>query len=266
MQRACALILWMVASSCFGQPFTLSDQSFLGQQFKSSGAVVITNVTGSLSNWWKFDDVSGTTATNAVVVNVTDSGALGFDAGGANPSWVAGKIGGALSFDGVGSKVTMATNNPNGSVPCTISAWLYRTSTPGTFLYDSDSDSQSGWFCYISSGKVFFDVASAGSDQIVSITDTSSASTWYHVCITWDGVNTSTAGTHIYINGSEGSYVTQTPGGGAHSANTTGARYIGRGATGAAFYWPGNIDDVRVYGRALSAGEVNMLYQWSGQP
>ena len=266
MQRACALILWMVASSCFGQPFTLSDQSFLGQQFKSSGAVVITNVTGSLSNWWKFDDVSGTTATNAVVVNVTDSGALGFDAGGANPSWVAGKIGGALSFDGVGSKVTMATNNPNGLVPCSISAWLYRTSANGTFLYDCDADSQNGWFFYVSGGGITFDAAGSTSDLIVTITDPSSSSTWYHVCVTWDGVFTTAAGVHIYVNGAEGSYTTQHAGSGAHGQNTTGFRYIGRGSTGAAFYWPGNIDDVRVYGRALSAGEVNMLYQWSGQP
>lgn len=254
------LILLLTSLSGWSLPLNLP---FINPPLASGG---LTNVTGSISNWWRFDDNGGTTATNAVVANAANTGTLNFTGGGANPTWVSGKIGQALQFDGIGSEVDLAINNANGSVPCTLSAWLYRTASGGTIIYDSDSDGSAGWFFYVSSGKIVFQVPGAASDMVVSITDSSSSSTWYHVCVTWDGNNLSTAGTHIYINGTEGSYVTQTAGSGSHGPYAAGLRFVGKGGTGASGFWTGKIDDVRVYGRALSSGEVNVLYQWSGQP
>ncbi|MFD2354111.1 LamG domain-containing protein [Nonomuraea ferruginea] len=71
---------------------------------------------------------------------------------------------------------------------------------------------------------------------------------WTHLT----GVYDAAAGrVSLYVNGRLESTVA------ARSWAATGSLTIGRGqAGGAAEFWPGDVDEVRVYGRAVFAGEV----------
>jgi hypothetical protein len=84
---------------------------------------------------------------------------------------------------------------------------------------------------------------------IVSSTNLT-AGVWYHVAGVVDGENRS-----LYINGqldtSAGNPV-------AISTNIVAPIIIGR-AGGGGYYFPGIIDDVRIYDKPLSAGEISIL-------
>jgi hypothetical protein len=75
---------------------------------------------------------------------------------------------------------------------------------------------------------------------------------WYHIVGTWDGTTRT-----IYVNGvAEGTNNTA-----QSRANVGGNTAIGRpGSYTGGLYFPGVIDDVRIYNRALTAAEVTRLY------
>jgi hypothetical protein len=80
------------------------------------------------------------------------------------------------------------------------------------------------------------------------------ANTWTHVAVTYDGVTGDTA---LYINGSSVNSFTATP----HPLQTTDAPvYIGREAgDGTGRYFPGRIDEVEVFNRALTQSEIQAI-------
>ncbi|PIU44138.1 MAG: hypothetical protein COS96_00655, partial [Candidatus Nealsonbacteria bacterium CG07_land_8_20_14_0_80_39_13] len=87
--------------------------------------------------------------------------------------------------------------------------------------------------------------AGAGSvtyvNGIYEFTDTSQ---WYYIAVTMDSSNILT----IYVNGNYDNSGSKTPG-------TPGTLSIGRATVGGG-YFNGLIDEVRIYNRALTAGEV----------
>src|SRR3990167_464828 len=77
------------------------------------------------------------------------------------------------------------------------------------------------------------------------------ANQWYHVVGTYDGNNT-----RFYLNGVEDA----TPASGSGNMTNNSANLeIGRRDDG--YYFPGKIDDVRIYNRALSGDEIKRLYR-----
>ena len=88
---------------------------------ESSRAFVDVNSTWStdgLVGWWKFDETSGTVA--------HDSSGNGNDGSLNNgPSWITGKIRGALSFDGMNDYVLIPATSDLDLAHLNISAWIY---------------------------------------------------------------------------------------------------------------------------------------------
>jgi hypothetical protein len=79
---------------------------------------------------------------------------------------------------------------------------------------------------------------------------------WHHICLT---IKTTTSQQYLYING-------QQQGSDTNSADIvyTGLgtdTFLGAHANGGARYFNGNMDSMRAYSRALSAGEVFKLYE-----
>lgn len=98
--------------------------------------------------------------------------------------------------------------------------------------------------------------------DVESSLDSFDINTWTHVVVTHDGSSTA-ANCHIYINGSETTYVTQSNGAtpGDNSAQTT---YIGN-RSDAARTFDGRLCEMAVWSSALSSGNVTTLYG-SGAP
>jgi len=231
--------------------------------------VVVLNMAGIVSAdlvaHWPLDDGSGT-----VAVDVTGNGNDGTFEG--DPQWVAGKIGGALEFDG--DDVVNCGNNDIlnfGTNDWTIAAWI-RTTQPdpdrGT-IFAKGSDN---------SGGIRFTLATheANPNHITLTTDDNSTKTqalgatvvndgeWYHVAGMRQGTTTS-----IYVNGVLDGTNT-VPAGIDFSGSSQSDAYIGAidgnsdpATVALEKIYIGIIDDVRIYNVALTEEELQTAMEGS---
>jgi hypothetical protein len=116
-----------------------------------------------------------------------------------------------------------------------------------------------GWDLYLAEGKVYSHLIHAWDKNVIRVNTKNpvSLNQWHHVFVTYDG-SSKAAGVTIYVDGKPA------PLDRTHDALTGTIRtdrplVIGRRSANAPF--KGNIDEVRLYSRALSAGEVEQLAQ-----
>jgi hypothetical protein len=192
---------------------------------------------------WGFGEGAGTTTADA-----SGNGNTGTIT---NGTWsMQGHSGNALSFNGTTSivRVASATSlNPGGAM--TLSAWIRpAASTAGwrtilarqTDVYFLMAGSDAGTLRPAGGGTFGSNV------NYVTGPTASPVNAWTHVALTYDG-----ATLRMFINGAQ---VSTKAGTGAVPA-TTNPLWIG-GNQPYGEYFQGLIDDVRVYNRALAAGEI----------
>ena len=206
--------------------------------------------TGALAAY-SFNEGSGTSASDS-----SGNGLTGTLTNGAG--WGAGQHAGAVQLDGNDDFVDLG--NPaalqlTGSM--TISGWINSSSFPAddAAIVSKRSGSLVGYQLDTSIDRgprtIGFKLTNSSGGQMFRYGATVlQLNTWYHVA----GVYDAAAGTlHVYLNGQadDGALVgTVTP----SQQNSPLNVNIGRRPTG--FNFAGRIDDVRIYGRALSQGEV----------
>jgi hypothetical protein len=194
------------------------------------------------SNWWKFDEGTGTIAHDfAGTNNGTIYGA----------TWTTGKIAGALSFNGTSNYVgcgSGASNYDN----ITVSAWM-KTSANGVLVSNRyNSGSYGTWYTLSSTGIEIGD-NSQGGYRSVTFNASTLNGLWHHIVYTKDGTSHA-----IYVDGSLDRSFTSNA-----DISWSQPLYIGKrwNRTSNIGWFNGIIDDVRIYNRALSAGEVAQLYE-----
>ena len=214
----------------------------------------------SLVGWWRFDDGAGPT--------VVDSSGNGYDGTLVNgPVWDSsgGKIGGGLLFDGTNDYVDLGApakiNNVSGAF--TISSWI-KPAGPGSGAIFSNARNCCGTYNGVTLGQYggtqkFTLILYNGSSYADLFTNTSIVpGVWQHVVGVYDGSQTSA----IYVNGVFDISRTVTFGPGAPATFNS---FIGKLGSGGAWPYPGDIDDVRFYNRALSPAEIKALYECSAK-
>lgn len=198
-----------------------------------------------LSGYWKLDDGSGTSATDASTNGNTGTLTNG-------PTWTTGQIGGAVSFDGSDDYVN--TTSTIDTSLYTVCSWVYPQSNG---LYQRIITTPSGnthkWLLTFSdtvSNSQFIFSRNSGSEMGTG-TGATSLNTWHHVCGVWDGTTSS-----VYLDGvSKSNSVEVGWVYGAGSGLSIGRRHDNN------YYFQGRLDEVRVYNRALSAEEIAKLYK-----
>lgn len=90
----------------------------------------------------------------------------------------------------------------------------------------------------------------------------SSAATWYHVVVTYNG-SSSANNPAIYINGTSVAVTRSTSPVGTFRTGTNSNIYLGDTFSG--FNYDGKLSDVRVYNTVLTASQVNALYSAGAQ-
>jgi hypothetical protein len=172
------------------------------------------------------------------------------------PTWVDGKFGKALSFDGVNDYVNVGSDkilDPGGTNTFTIEAWVKRA-TPTSRILVAIRRAGGGYILGVG-------VLGAGTNQIkmtkfgvvdIYIGNFPQDTNWHHLVGVW-----SSNGTFAYVDGVLND---QSSNNQNFASSVAGNTLIG-GDTGDQGYTNGTIDEVRIYNRALSEEEILSHYQ-----
>ena len=206
----------------------------------------------NLVAWWNCDNA----ADNNIV---TDSSGNGYDGNSVRDTCdmhVDGKIGGALTFDGT-DYITITgtpiwTSLQGGEV--TINLWFKSVTIGrifgfGDFYWDDDEDIAGTIGFNDDAETVEFTSDWANNDHLY--TD------WVMLTITLKQTDASHFTLNVYFDGELDKFSGQQNGVLANIDSAT--EYIGGGNPPA--YYNGSLDDVRVYDKALSQGEIDSLYE-----
>jgi hypothetical protein len=166
------------------------------------------------------------------------------------PLWTAGRIGSALSFDGINDSVTVP-DSPSLDLTgaLTLSAWVNPAIT--TTSYKTIMIKNYTYFLYANASGCNGGILAGLSGTGKNVCDTTplAVNTWTHLAVTYDG-----AAVRLYRNGVLKSSAAVTGG----PTVTAGTLQLGASQYGERF--KGKIDEARVYNRALSAAEVTALF------
>ena len=211
-----------------------------------------------LAGYWKFDQVTNTTTVNsALLTNVATL------ANGASLSFTLLPPLGIpnlrkLSLNGTNQFLTVPDDPALDVAPdnFSLAVWARRTTT-GTYdaIYDSGTETNK-WWVFIADGSGIkanhFGFGVRGMTEVystASITDTN----WHHLAVVVNGSGTNNL--TFYVDGAARGVATA-----ANILTPTGSKRIGALSDGGLFaQFAGDLDDLRLYHRALSAAEVARL-------
>ncbi|MCB9816610.1 LamG domain-containing protein [Candidatus Nomurabacteria bacterium] len=250
------------------QLYSMGEGTKISTTVKSANSPLETGLVGH----WTFDgpDVRWQDTSSEIkdaTANANDGNATTTMSPGASP--VRGLFGQALTFDGAYDYIEFAdddifsfTDGAGTDKPFSISAWIKPDGGANQSIITKFSPS-SEWAFAISSSRLSMFLCHAPSCLTrIGRQDFSGMSPytgeWTHVMATYSGSETS-AGVKLYINGQRVDDTDLTSGSYTGMSNT--ASVVTLAGPPSAGLFSGEIDDVRVYDRELSATEVGMLYQ-----
>jgi autotransporter-associated beta strand protein len=206
---------------------------------------VALGTTGELAAHWALDETTGTTAGNAAG---TAAATLYNGAG-----WVAGTINNGLSFNGVNQHAKATINIPESNTA--VSFW-FKTAQAGGGLYSVvDNGTGHDRHIYLNAGNI---KARIWSEETIASTGQNYADDqWHQVVHTFGGV---AGGQKLYVDGVLVASGTKT----SSNFTTQTAIELGYSASSSPQYFNGQLDEVRIWNRALTAAEALALAQRSG--
>jgi concanavalin A-like lectin/glucanase superfamily protein/List-Bact-rpt repeat protein/flagellar hook capping protein FlgD len=227
--------------------------------YTDSNMTVVANFGQSLVGYWAMDEGTGTVLADSSAFHNTGT-IFG------SPSWVTGQRGSALVFDGTTTYATVAdTPSLRIANAITLAAWV----KPALFntqdlIKKATNGSVNGYELSLAAASgnpprrpfVRFNQATSADAYRLSSRVTSeypTNGTWMHLAATYDG-----ATIKLYING----VLDTTKAVSFTIASNNLPLSIGGESNGARKY-TGQMDDARVYNRALSASEVQALVTWT---
>ena len=209
----------------------------------------------SLIGYWKLDESSGTRSDSKGSNNLTANNAPG-----SRP----GVKGSALSNDDTSSQWLSGTNHQSsiGSGSYSISCWIYaddlshaNASWGAGFIKNgtvaSGTDVAGAYLASVTTGGAIYWWNWVNDDRVTTNTSPITTGAWHHVVLRWNGTSSA-----IFVNGASVAVST----GGSTSSGWGIGFEIGRTSTSTAFVWDGGIDEVGVWSKALTNGEISDLY------
>lgn len=192
---------------------------------------------------WGFEEGSGSVAADSSGNN--NSGTL-LD----SPAWVTGRIGGGLSFDGVDDGVQVPdAASLDFTTGVTMSAWIRMSNQPDNAAVLIKESTATGW-----SYALYFNnshwlkayVRLADGYHYAQLTEPLPLDEWLYVAATFDGTTI-----RLFVNGEESA--TESASGSIVTSNES--LWLGVDQNGGDRF-AGEIDELRLYDRALSQSEI----------
>ena len=176
---------------------------------------------------------------------------------------IEGKIGTAASFNGSSSKIVVP--KIPGLSSASISCWVKTTNTASVSrgIVELNNDTGSNGFAgtlsiIYNTGSGTFTIrngnGSSSEVNLISHVDTTIRNgNWHHIAV---ARNESTGVTTLYIDGTQAAQQTVSSTSTAGPGTLIGDRHY----TASNYHWDGEIDQVRIFNKALSSSEVTTLY------
>ena len=208
------------------------------------------NASADLVAHWEFNEGSGNVA-HDTSGNGNDGAFVG------DPQWAAGKIGGALEFNGTSDYIEIPFSENLRVInqgDFSIAAWFMLNEIPSEYkcVFQQGDDTSGGpgrtWLFVHQSNEIRSSLGGAATGSGVGI----EGGIWYHgVVVVTEGGTTDSV--QLYVNGE--------PAGAPREdsmEDSEGVFYIGcHKALGN--IWDGLLDDIRIYSHALSEAEITKL-------
>lgn len=201
---------------------------------------------------WKLDEGSGTSAADSSG-NDNDGTLIN------GPTWVAGKIGQAVLFDGSNDHIEIDPPETAATTAVSLAAWVWRTADQsgirGVMSQQRGTGDDERYMLYFNSNIARWWVDTIGTDNVVANTGVSPNGEWIHLAGTYEASTTK-----LYVNGTLVASATATA-----EINGAGTRPLIIGAnhndntSSVQEAFGGRVDDARIYDRALTAAEVSTL-------
>ncbi len=228
-----------------------------------NGSVNLTVTPANLAAWWRFNEAGGAIA--------TDSSGNGYDAnlyGGL--TFTSGQTGGGIIANGTTQVMKTPAINLSSTHALTLAGWVARTWTGTTtkVLAELGYD-----YSVATDGFVFYvdDTTDCGGSPAIYIGvkgDVGSTfncyappsnGNWHHIAMVLDKSKSDSSAIQLYIDGSLKTVLSSK----SVSANTNnfGSEQLYMfSQSGTSQFASGIVSDLRLYSRALSAGEISQLY------
>jgi len=209
-----------------------------------------TTVSGSgLVGYWQFNEGSGTLAADS-----SGNGNTGTLLNGAG--WAPGISGTAVSLDGVNDTVNVG-NGPSlsPSSAITLAAWINSRdpspAAPTQTIVTKEDDIDIQYFLRLQQGgTIRFLIHTGGAFTSLNVSASLTANTWYHVAGVYDG-----AQMRVYLNGVQ----TGSPLSATGTLVNIGVPVTIGATSSSILSFNGLIDEARIYSRALSTSEIQVL-------
>ena len=209
------------------------------------------NPQGGMVAWWTGDN---TTTDFLGTSNGLNSSPVSF---------ATGKVGAAFSFDGLQYtylQVPRTDTLESMTMALSVEAWVHSTA-PGSFKYifskgASDQGASYALYTGLGGGLIFY--ISDGQNFFLSPEASASVwdGNWHHVVGTFDG-----SLVHLYVDGQEVGGGTPAPGVSiSYGLSITNDVFIGTFNGDGAFSFPGQVDEVVVFSRALGLSEIQAIF------
>lgn len=218
--------------------------------------VVFADITSNLVAWYQLDEGTGSTANDS-----SGNGNSGTETG--SPSYVFGFIGPyALSFNGSTQWISKSSPSALPTGDLTYAAWIYNTSTSGSHTVICLGNNSS-----TNRNDIYIEVNPSSLDAFQFINGTFASTTssitvinnvWQHVAAVF---HVATGNVDFYSNGVFLNTQTLTAALPSVNGISVGAFTDDNGSFLNQFL--GNIDDARIYSRALNASDVLQLYNFN---
>ncbi len=202
------------------------------------------NLSEGLVGWWKMDEGTGVTTADS-----SGHGNTGTFTG--TPTWTNGCIKNkCLEFNGVDQFISTPSNDlPSGSSPRATSLWIKISQYANFNIAYGYGDVGDGnvFGYYLNSDILNF----WGNNNDINTGYSITLNVWHNIVTNFDGTNIS-----MYVDGAQVLAPTPPP-----TPLTTGTNGMLIGKSYNDDYYPGLVDDVRVYNRTLSTQEISDLYK-----
>ena len=208
-----------------------------------------------MTAWYPLDEPVGPIAADIIAGN------NGLHVGG--PAPIAGKVAGALSFDGVNDFVKVPNNAALnfGTGNFSIDTWIRTPQSQGLAVFiDKRSYAPIGYVMFLFNGRLYFQMADSsgfsnyGNASSVNVAD----GNWHLVAVTVQRTGTPVG--RLYVDGVVVHTFTPRPGNVTNLAGLWLGRHHPNASLPSTLWFRGALDEVEFFRRALTAAEVNSLW------